>query len=1054
MSKRIIIAILVLFMAGIAFAQGPPTSKVEGKVLDNTGAPLPGVSVEATSPKMVGKATAVTDGDGSYRLFSLPSGTYEIVFSLQGFKKLIRKDIVVQLSQTLTLNATLDQAALEEQVTVIGQSPLIDVKSTVKGQTMTKEVFMSLPRSRNFDGLLSTVPGVQYETNTGGLSVDGATGTENMWYMDGTDITGAHIGTRGQSAIMEMVEEVKVTASGYSAEFGGSMGGVVNVITRSGGNAFHGDLMGYYNDNNIMMQGKSRDYLRWSPYDDYVYEYVNDDDLYWAGGRSRDDYKRFEGVFNLGGYILKDRLWFFGSFNPQYARTYGNRWFVSDGDINTAPRYEFYRKDFDWNGQIKLTAAPFRGMRMSASFVNNWSNYRGQIPSINGTDSKTYGTFNINTWNQAGYDYPNLSGAFMLDYSASNNFLISARAGYAKQQTTNQQVGNHFTCYRNYTSSYVYAGVIPDEYLFYTGLINYAGDPMLLSRNGQKQEKYSANLDLSYYVSLAGEHAWKAGVQLIRDKEDYSRGTDYPWVRLYWNRSSSALAAYGVPTFRGTYGYYELRGGFTQTYGYDWNIHRDSWALYLQDSWTIGGRLTLNAGIRTESEYIPSFNPEFTQVPIKFDFKDKLAPRLGVVYDVFGDSSLKVFGSFGIYYDVMKLYLAEGSYGGLKWITQYYALNDYDFYKIANEYMAGIDTPDARADQMGGEIVDGVMTPGLNEYMGSINFRVPSYDTTDPNLKPVAQREISIGAEKKLTEDLSVSLRVVQKHLIRTIEDVGFEGLGGEVYYNANPGSAYIQEKSREILSNAGPDGIEGTADDQTGADYWTQPDAKREYLGMNLSLEKRFSHNWQGGINYTLSRVAGNYSGLSSSDENGRNSPNVERFFDMWFMMFRLDGQRLDGPLPQDRTHYFKAYGSYSFPFGLTIGAVAYGRSGLPVSTQLSVRNSYIYPNGYGDLGRLPFTVWGDIYAEYTFRIAGKYNIALNVQVNNFTNTKTWQSKSIAPNRNTMWIEDWQFLAENYDWQAALDAPGDPYWKSIIFNKYTTRYGTWSARIGARFSF
>jgi hypothetical protein len=1055
MSKRIVIAILALFMAGIAFAQMTPTSKMEGRVLDSSGAPLPGVSVEAKSPKMVGKASAVTDGDGTYRLFSLPSGVYEVVFSLQGFKTLIRKDIVIQLSQTVNLNVTLEQSAIEEQVTVIGQSPLIDVKSTVKGMTMTKEVFMSLPRSRNFDGLLSTVPGVQYETNAGGLSVDGATGTENMWYMDGTDITGAHIGTRGQSAIMEMVEEVKVTASGYNAEFGGSMGGVVNVITRSGGNAFHGDLMAYYNDNNLLMQGKSREYLRWSPYDDYVYEYVNDDDLYWSGGRKRDDYKRFEGVFNLGGYILKDRLWFFGSFNPTYSRTYAERWFLSDGDIDAAPRYDFYRKNFAWNGQIKLTAAPFKGMRMSASFVDNWSNYRGDIPSIDGTSSKTYGTFDLNTWYRAGFDYPNLSAAFMLDYSFSNNILLSARAGYAMQQTTNQQVGNNFTCIRNQTSSYFYQGVIPDQFLFYTGPINYAPDTgtaavTTLGRNGTVQEKLSANVDLSYYVSLAGEHAWKAGAQLIRDQEDYNQAAEYPWVRLYWNRSSSALAAYGVPTFRGTYGYYELRGGFTQTYGYDWKIHRNSWALYLQDSWTIGGRLTLNAGVRTEQEYIPSFNPEFTQVPIKFHFKDKFAPRLGIVYDVFGDSSLKVFGSYGVYYDVMKLYLAEGSYGGFKWITQYYKLNDPDFYRIANEFAAGIDTPEARNDQMGGE---GDVV-GLNEYMGSINFRVPSYETTDPNLKPVAQREISFGAEKKLTEDISVSLRLVQKHLIRTIEDIGFEGLGGEIYYNANPGSPYIRQKSIDTLSSAGPDGIEGTADDLTGADYWTQPAAKREYYGMNLSLEKRFSHNWQGGINYTLSRVAGNYSGLSSADEVGRNSPNVERFFDMWFMMFRLDGQLLDGPLPQNRTHYFKAYGSYAFPFGLTVGVVGYGRSGLPLSTQLQVRNSYIYPNGYGDLGQMPFTVWGDIYAEYTFRIAGKYNIALNVQINNFTNTKTWQTRQNAPNRNTMWIEDYQFLAGNYDWQAALETAGDPYWKNIAFNKNASRYGTWTARFGARFSF
>src|SRR5512137_3098221 len=113
MSKRLIIAILALFMAGTAFAQLVPTSKMEGKVVDNTGAPLPGVSVEATSPKMVGKATAVTAGDGTFRLFSLPSGIFEITFSLQGFKTLVRKDVPVTLSQTITMNVTLSQAAIE-----------------------------------------------------------------------------------------------------------------------------------------------------------------------------------------------------------------------------------------------------------------------------------------------------------------------------------------------------------------------------------------------------------------------------------------------------------------------------------------------------------------------------------------------------------------------------------------------------------------------------------------------------------------------------------------------------------------------------------------------------------------------------------------------------------------------------------------------------------------------------------------------------------------------------------------------------------------------------
>jgi len=1015
---------MALFLtATAAIAQVTPTAKITGKVTDAQGAPLPGVSVEATSPKMVGKATSVTDADGGYRLFSLPSGIYEVTYTLQGFKTLKREGIVVQLSQTLNLNASLEQTTLEESVTVVGQSPLIDVKSTVKGQTMTKETFMTLPRSRNFTGLISTVPGVQYESNTGGLSVDGATGTENMWYMDGADITQGHTGVQGQSAVMELVEEVKVTASGYNAEFGGSMGGVVNVITRSGGNTFHGDIIGYFNNNSLLMQGKARDYIRWNPYDDEVSEYVNADDLYYHGGYDRDPYSRYEAVFNLGGYIVKDKLWFFGSINPQYAQQKASRFFLSDGTDSTSidgtePYFDYYTKYNYYNGQIKLTAAPAKGLRLSVSAVNNYYKWRGSIPSIDGTSTKDA------DWKAYGYDYPNWSGAFMADYSISNNLLLSARAGYSFQNTNHQQVGNYFTTYYNNYSSYVYEGVIPDDYLYYAGAINYSGSRLVLQR--QKQHKYSANFDVTYYMTLGGEHAWKAGFQWIKNHEDYSNSTYYPMVNLYWGKTCTALSAYGVDDFTGTYGWYYIRGSWTSPYGYDWNIKRNSYAAYLQDSWTINGRLTINAGIRAESEYIPSFNTDYPAKPVNFGWGDKIAPRLGLVYDVFGDSSLKVFGSFGIYYDVLKLYMAEGTYGGLKWISDYYTLDNYDFWDIANEYLAGDTSAEAIADQAAG-----------GTYMGSINFRVPSFDTTDPNIKPVAQREISLGAEKKLTEDLSLSIRLVQKHLIRTIEDIGITGEEGEVYYISNPGSQWIQDKFT-------------AAGEYYGLDYWAQPKAKREYYGMNLTLEKRFSHNWQGGINYTLSRTTGNYSGLSSSDESGRNSPNVERFFDFWYMAYEWDGSLLDGPLPQDRTHYIKAYGSYTTPFGLTVGVVAYARSGLPKSTQLSINNTYMYPNGYGDLGRMPWCAWADLYIEYTMKIASKYQLSLNLQINNVTNTKTWVAYEDTPNRTSMSVSDEEILSKTFDWEGALA----DYWPNIQFNKYTSRFDTWTARLGARFSF
>jgi hypothetical protein len=1061
MRKLMYVFLAMVLLASLAAAQ-VPTGRIVGVASDEQGARLPGVSVEAESPRLVGKATAVTDDTGTFRLFSLPSGTYTVTFSLQGFQPLKREGIVLQLEQTITLNVTLKQSPLTEEITVIGQSPLIDVKSTTKGSTMTKEVFMQLPRSRNFDGLLSTVPGVQYEGNQGGLSVDGASGTENIWYVDGTNVTNIHVGLRSQSIVMEQLEEVKVTASGYSAEFGGSMGGVVNVISRSGGNEFHGDIFGYYENNRLWMQGKARDGLRMSPYaaspyDASDYEYYNSDDLYYNGGKDRDDTQRMEGVFNLGGFIFKDRLWFFASFNPTYSRTYANRWFTVDpvdltkakvpGDTIKDPQqgrqtYEFYNKYYYLYWQAKLTAQPLKGMRMSLSAVNNFYYYRGSIPSIAGTSNKYYSY--RSDWNpinpatneglltagkQPGYDYPNWSTNGTVDWTLSNNFLVSLRGGWFRTNTTNQQLFVPGTYY-GFSGSNMNYPEIPDSLKHYSGWSNGAGTTVTKKRI---YERMSANLDMTYYLNLAGEHAWKFGFQYIRLHEDVDSGPKHPLVTLVWGQP------YYMPdgtVVLGTYGNYQIRNDFISPYGSVWNIHSNNWAIYLQDSWTISDKLTLNLGLRTESEYVPSMattDPQWKDYkPIQFDFGQKLAPRLGVAYDVFGDSSLKVFASFGMYYDVMKLYMAEGAYGGFKWWTSYYTFDNYDFTKIAAS----------------GDITNKTDQAACGKYMGSRNWRTTSWDTTDTDLKPVSQSEMSFGAEKKLTEEVSFSARFVYKHIIRTIEDVGVliqdaQGNFSEQYYIGNPGEGWTRPVSQG-----------GRFSDK----FWPSPKPKREYYGLNLALEKRFSNNWQGGASYTWSRMTGNYGGLSSSDEGGRNSPNVERYWDLWFERYDIHGRPYDGVLPSDRTHYFKAYGSYAFPFGLTVGVVAYGRSGLPRTTSLGFNDMQMFPDGYFDTGkRLPFLAYADMYIEYNLRIFGKYSINLNATISNITNTKTITSYNDRYNYTMLRLTDDELLGQktNYkDWKQWITEKITINPLQATYGWWNGRFGAWSWRMGGRLSF
>ncbi|MGZ5555684.1 MAG: carboxypeptidase regulatory-like domain-containing protein, partial [Candidatus Aminicenantales bacterium] len=535
MSKKVMILVLIacVSIAGLTFAQLTQEGRINGKVVDKQGAPLPGVSVEAISPKLIGKAVAITDATGVYRLMALPSGTFEITFKLQGFKTLVHKGVILEMSQTLALNAALEEATIEEQVTVVGQSPLIDVKSTVKGQVMTKETYMTLPRGRSFDSLVATIPGVSNDKFTAGISVDGATGAENTYYADGADTTDFHLGVKGQNVVLELLDEVKVTASGYNAEFGGSMGGVINVITRAGGNEFHGDLMMFYENNSRLMQGHARDYIRQDPYDYTLWEYVNNDTLYFNGGRDRDNYNRYEGVISLGGYILKDKLWFFGSLNPTFGQTKALR----DFENRTGTFSTFKSKTNYYNGSVKLSAAPFSGMRVAASYINNFGRDRGTLPDIQGTDNPDY------AYGEWGYDYPNWTAALTADYSLGNNLLISYRGGWHLQNQNNQQIRPPDGT--TYNFNYSNAPYADDPfYVAHPELIeaeDWTSSATFQERQKYIQEKIGNNLDFSYYLNAAGEHALKAGVGYAWLHEDVYVAATHPRVFLYFGKTNTSL---------------------------------------------------------------------------------------------------------------------------------------------------------------------------------------------------------------------------------------------------------------------------------------------------------------------------------------------------------------------------------------------------------------------------------------------------------------------------------------------------------------------------------
>ena len=238
------IRIVVLFTAALALAWPAAgqeqRASIEGTVRDSSGAVLPGATVEARNVAQGGVATTVSDGSGVYRFPTLAPGRYSVSANLQGFTAARADNIELLLGQIKRVDLALTVSGVAESVQVSAESPLVDVRQSARATSIRDEQVELLPKGRDFTTLVTQAPGANTEQRLGGLSIDGASAGENRYIIDGVETTDLQNGTSGKQLIADFVEEVQVKSSGYTAEYGGATGGVVNVITKSGTNAFHG----------------------------------------------------------------------------------------------------------------------------------------------------------------------------------------------------------------------------------------------------------------------------------------------------------------------------------------------------------------------------------------------------------------------------------------------------------------------------------------------------------------------------------------------------------------------------------------------------------------------------------------------------------------------------------------------------------------------------------------------------------------------------------------------------------------------------------------------
>ena len=334
------IAALVAFFATPALAQRT-TGAISGTVKDSTGALLPGVTVAVSGPNIVGTQTATTNEQGFYRFINLPPGDYQLVFTLQGFTSVTHRGLRVPVGGTIEADAALAVRQVQESIDVVGESPVVDTTSNEVGTNFDREWVENAPLRRfSFFDLVASAPGsVQAGDGSARTHMYGSSYDENSFQVDGVDITDNYFNEALAEPNIDAIDEVEVLSLGAPAEYGNLTGAVYNIVTRQGSNEFHGDLNVFFQTDGLT--SNNTDGIQ------------NPDGTFLnacSDGVGRCPWKRdnyMDITAQLGGPIIKDKLWFFASYQNQ-RDYYWDAGFAYDDLLRTSERTDRYFFKLNW----------------------------------------------------------------------------------------------------------------------------------------------------------------------------------------------------------------------------------------------------------------------------------------------------------------------------------------------------------------------------------------------------------------------------------------------------------------------------------------------------------------------------------------------------------------------------------------------------------------------------------------------------------------------------------------------------------------------------------
>jgi hypothetical protein len=583
------------------------TGGIVGRASDESGGPLPGVVVEATGDALQGSRTATTDASGHYHLTLLPPGQYNVGFSLSGFGTESRKGIHVELDKDATIDAVLKPRAAEE-ITVVGEAPVVDTTSTELGTNLDTRTIETLPTGRNYSSVVQITPGVSSDANPDNsqqttITVYGSSGAENAFLIDGVNTTNVEYGFQGKELNFEFIEAIDVKTGGYEAEFGRSTGGIVNVITKSGGNAFHGDGFGYYDNDSLQSNAET---------------VVSSSGT--VKGFTREDYG-----LDLGGYIVRDKLWFFGAYDKVTNTT--------KSALPSGPaKNSVVSSDSDHKlGAAKLTYRFSASHSVIASFFQDPRTDTGAINDANHTlngDPLTY----LGSQQFGGKDY-----ALRYQGVASSSWVFTAQASRHQEQNS---VGP--------------ASAAGDVIQFIDKSSPTSGDFQTGGFGLIQDKTFKRDFLGGSAERYLGGHEIKGGIEY--EKEDANvtkRESGGQQVSVFANPNDPGMPIYSHAywtTPDASIGDAPVSALFASP------SHKVTTA-YLQDRWTARPNLTVTYGLRWDRQQI--IDAEGTQ---QIDLKKDFAPRLGAIWDPRSDHKSKVYLSAGRFYEQIPMDLVIRSF--------------------------------------------------------------------------------------------------------------------------------------------------------------------------------------------------------------------------------------------------------------------------------------------------------------------------------------------------------------------------------------------------------